>query len=93
MHADMTAARPSDVAIGRDSCGRFKTAKHKEYPSQFCKGLVHTIVQFLTRSERRCEVRTTQPLKADLQQWLQGAAKASSSLYQDSWLPDFQTLP
>ena len=89
--ADMHASRPSEVAIGKDPTGCYKTAKHKEYPERFCQGLAFAIVQNLARCERRHEFRTGAALPADLMHWLQGAVQASSVIHRDTWLPDFQT--
>ena len=88
--ADVHAKRPSEVAIGRDDSGRFRTAQHKEYPDQFCRGLAFTIVQRLAEVERQHAFRVTDPLVPHLYSWILGAAQASSVVHRATWLPDFQ---
>ena len=87
--ADTTAVRPREVAIGRDATGQFKTAKHKEYPARFCRGLAFTILQALTAANRQ---RAVQPvnLPDHLLQWVHGAARASSYVHRQTWMPDYQ---
>lgn len=91
--ADLMATRPRNVAIGRDEHGVYRTAQHKEYPPQFCKGLAFTIVQNLACCERQRHFREAPPITDCLLHWLQGAERASSRLRRETWLPDFQALP
>ena len=89
-HADSTALKPKDIAIGRDSSGQFRTSRHKEYPARFCKGLASTIVQALASARRQHEVCDRDAFHPSLLKWIQGAAIASSKVHRNTWLPDFQ---
>lgn len=91
--ADVHAPRPQAVAIGRNDQGVFRTAQHKEYPQQFCKGLAYALVQRLVRCESHRAFCTARSIPDDLMHWLQGAAKACAVQYRGSWLPDFQVIP
>ena len=88
-HADASALRPKDVAIGRDSTGQFKTAKHKEYPARFCRGLAFAISQALAAAARTSVVQSV-VLPNHLMCWIHGAAKASSFVHRHTWMPDYQ---
>ena len=88
--ADPHAKKPVNVAVGRDQAGEFKTAKHKEYPEQFCKGLAHAIVQTLKDVDRHRAYSIAGPVPIDLCDWLHGAAKASTTFHRDTWMPDYQ---
>ena len=88
-HADTTALRPQEVAIGRDATGQFKTARHKEYPARFCKGLAFTISQALAAATRKSAVQPV-ILPDNLLSWVHGAARASSFVHRQSWMPDYQ---
>ena len=89
-HADLSALKPKDAAIGRDPSGQFKTSKHKEYPSQFCKGLAFSIIQALADAKRKRHISCTGNLPESLTKWIHGAARASAELYRTTWLPDYQ---
>ena len=89
-HADPDASRPTEVAIGRDHSGKFNTAKHKEYPPRFCKGLAFSIVQAISTADKKREVRILDQLPTGLLKWIHGAAKASSVVHRDTWMPDYQ---
>ena len=91
--ADVHAPRPQAVAIGRDDQGVFRTAQHKEYPQQFCKGLAYALVQKLARCESHRAFRVAKSLPDDLMHWLQGAAKSCAVQHRGTWLPDFQVIP
>ena len=91
--ADLQAQRPKAVAIGKDENGVYRTAQHKEYPQQFCKGLAFAIIQQLARCESQRAFCLTKPLSVDLMQWLQGATYACSAQQRNTWLPDFQIIP
>ena len=89
-HADLYASKPKDVAIGRDPSGQFRTSRHKEYPPRFCKGLAFSIVQALTAAKRKREVSCIGNLPESLTKWIHGAARASTEMYRNTWLPDYQ---
>ena len=89
-HADLYASKPKDVAIGRDPSGQFRTSRHKEYPPRFCKGLAFSIVQALTAAKRKQEVSCIGNLPESLMKWIHGAARASTVMYRNTWLPDYQ---
>ena len=90
-HADASALRPKDVVIGRDSTGQFKTAKHKEYPARFCRGLAFTISQALAAAARTSAVQSV-VLPNHLMCWVHGAAKASSFVHRHTWMPGYRAL-
>ena len=88
--SDPSACKPTEVAIGRDSSGQFRTAQHKEYPDRFCRGLALTLVQFLSGVEQRKKFEVRHCPDAQLLDWIRLAAMSCSAFTRGSWLPDYQ---
>ena len=88
-HCDPDATCPAEGAIGKGPNGEFKTAKLKEYPFFFSKGLAYALGsqmsrQFVTGS---C-VQFDLPL--DLANWVHEAALESQQVTSRTFLPDYQ---
>lgn len=88
-HCDPDATCPAEGAIGKGPNGEFKTAKLKEYPFLFSKGLAYALGsqmyrQFVTGS---C-VQFDLPL--DLANWVHEAALESQQVTSRTFLPDYQ---
>lgn len=88
------AVRPSGAAIGKDLNGEFKTARHKEYPGQFCFALAFAIASQFNRLLGCDRLRTGLPGEPEeLDAWIDCAAKASAAIRANAQrLPDFQNL-
>eukprot|EP00435_Cladocopium_sp_Y103_P040768 s901_g11.t1 len=74
--ADPCAVRPHEAAIGRDGNGCFRTAKHKEYPDRFCRGIATALVKALVHAERSGTTRVVEPDSFPLTRWIQEAEQA-----------------
>ena len=85
--------KPTAAAIGKDDSGQFKTAKHKEYPMQFCRALAKTLAQQFSRLVNRRQLGPIVPHDPALDEWISSAATASNTIRSGAnWLPDFQDL-
>lgn len=83
------AVLPTDIAIGKDTNGAFKTAAHKEYPEAFCGAIAGTIADHLEGDMRKGTIRVQEP-GSDLEQWIREAVLATSQISARSFLPDYQ---
>ena len=86
-------AKPTVAAIGTDSTGQFRTARHKEYPGLFCRALAFSVGQqfgrFLSGGRTRADPATLEALD----EWIRNAARECSEIRTGAqWLPDFQDL-
>ena len=90
-HRDPTPRNERSAAIGVDECGKFKTAKLKEYPKGFSAGLSQTIFDELQRRFRQGDVRMAAPLQASTQAWLERALFSCSAVRDGATMrPDYQ---
>ena len=88
--ADWDCERPSELAIGLDSSGQFKTAKHKEYPKRFSEALAGCLTRQLWRDYRQGK-RHRQPVCAEDWKWVEHHAAPGQEISAGArWLPDFQ---
>ena len=88
-HCDPGATCPAEGAIGKGPNGEFKTAKLKEYPFFFSKGLAYALGaqmyrQYVTGSCVQFE------LPSDLVDWVHEAAIESHLVTSRTFLPDYQ---
>lgn len=85
--------KPQTAAIGIDSTGQFRTARHKEYPGLFCRALAFSVTQQFDRFLREGRTRHGPSDGIDLDEWIRNAAQSSSEIRTGAqWLPDFQNL-
>ena len=86
-------AKPQTAAIGVDSAGQFRTARHKEYPGLFCQALAFSVAQQFDRFVRSGRIRAGPIADTVLDEWIWNAAQISSEIHTGAqWLPDFQNL-
>eukprot|EP00435_Cladocopium_sp_Y103_P052900 s1362_g16.t1 len=82
---------PTDVAIGKDASGQFKTSALKEYPEAFSNALAATLADQLREVVRRRTWKVADEISLDTSQWLREATHASSIIRASAvWLPDYQ---
>ena len=81
--------KPTTGAIGRTSAGEFRTAKLKEYPAAFSKGLAYAMGTQLMY-QHRARATTTRSVPDELKQWLKEAALESQRTGAACFLPDYQ---
>lgn len=90
--ADKGAKYPTQIAIGKDEHGKFKTAVCKEYPPLFAAGMARAIVDQLCTDKR--QIASHRLLSLDfvsLREWVLEALEASSVIFENSThLPDYQ---
>ena len=72
--------------------GRFRTARHKEYPGPFCKAIANAFAKQFCRIVQRRLYRTPAAAHPAQDEWISSAAKASECIATAHWLPDFQDL-
>ena len=90
--ADPDAVLPTDVAIGKDQHGHFKTAVCKEYPDRFSKGLAKAVIdQICTNQRSNSEPFSLLSLSdPELANWLKEALLECTAIRANqSHLPDY----
>lgn len=92
--ADKGAKYPTQIAIGKDADGKFKTAVCKEYPPLFAAGMAKAIVDQLYTDRRQFACHRLLSLdSSSLKQWVHEALEASSWIFENSsHLPDYQGM-
>ena len=85
--------KPTSAAIGIDEQGRFRTARHKEYPGPFCQAIANAFAKQFCRIVQRRMYRTPDAAHPAQDEWISSAAQASECIRASMhWLPDFQDL-
>lgn len=90
--ADGAATFPTEVAIGKDAQGQFKTAVCKEYPPLFSQGIAKAVIDQLC-TDFRAGVQPCNLPNDDqfLREWLREALLDCTVIHQHSThLPDYQ---
>ena len=83
------ATQPTEVAIGKDATGAFKTSAHKEHPPDFCCAIAGTISDQLERDLQSDAFRVQMP-DGSLEQWIHEALQATANASAQTFLPDYQ---
>ena len=85
------AKKPSNVAIGLDADGQFRTACHKEYPAALSAGLANAISQQLLRSSRDGRLHSRPSPAAAVKEWISEVSSMCTEIREHiNWMPDFQ---
>ena len=85
--------KPDSVLGGVDEAGRFKTARAKEYPADFCKALIDVSLSNLARRYDRHGPKLVQEhaISVKDRNWLYQMWAASTEINPGAnWLPDYQ---
>ena len=89
----MATDEPTNVTIGKDASGKFKTAGLKEYPPKLSEAFTKAFTDQLSDDLRRGHWRALSIPEAhnELFQWVEHTTQAGEKVSSlTSWLPDFQ---